>query len=67
MALSLPAVFLAYSLIGFMAAIVLYTFRGVPDPRGPERTFGDYMRWVVVGVAGALAGIVTTALIVLRV
>ncbi|KJA17727.1 hypothetical protein HYPSUDRAFT_146154 [Hypholoma sublateritium FD-334 SS-4] len=66
-ALSLPAVFLAYALIGFVTGIILYSFRGAPaDPNGPKNSFEDYIRWIIVGVVGVLAGIVTTSLIVLR-
>ena len=65
--MSLPAVFLAYALIGFITGIILYSFRGVPaDPNSPKNSFEDYTRWIVVGVVGALAGIVTTSLIVFR-
>lgn len=68
MALSLPIVFLAYSVIGFVVGIVLYTFRGSvrTDRSLPKHAFEDYMRWTVVGVVGALAGIVTTSMILLR-
>ncbi|KAF8967511.1 hypothetical protein BDZ97DRAFT_1755936 [Flammula alnicola] len=67
-ALSLPMVFLTYSLIGFITAVVLYTFRGasVDDPHMIKNSFEDYTRWTVVGVVGVLAGIVTTSMLVLR-
>ncbi|KAF8179221.1 hypothetical protein BJ912DRAFT_855727, partial [Pholiota molesta] len=65
-ALSLPMVFLAYALIGFLTGLILYTFRGAPlgNP-GSKTSFEDYARWIIVGVVGALAGIVTTSLLVL--
>jgi L-asparagine transporter-like permease len=59
-------VFLAYALIGFLTGLILYTFRGAPlgNP-GSKTSFEDYARWIIVGVIGALAGIVTTSLLVL--
>ncbi|KAF9535176.1 hypothetical protein CPB83DRAFT_831235 [Crepidotus variabilis] len=66
-ALSLPLVFLAYSVIAFIAGITLYSFRGKTfDDKLPRDTFEDYTRWTVVGVLGGLLGIVTTSLLVLR-
>ncbi|KIM38706.1 hypothetical protein M413DRAFT_29942 [Hebeloma cylindrosporum] len=67
-ALSLPVVFLAYALIGFITGITLYGLRGasLADPNLPKNSFEDYTRWTVVGVVGALAGIVTTSMLVLR-
>jgi len=67
-ALSLPVVFLAYSIIGFITGITLYALRGasLTDPTLNKNSFEDYTRWTVVGVVGALAGIVTTSMLVLR-
>jgi len=67
-ALSLPLVFLAYSIIAFVTGIVLYSYRGVSitDPSSPKNPFEDYMHWTVVGVVGGLAGIVTTSLLLFR-
>ncbi|KDR84460.1 hypothetical protein GALMADRAFT_714456 [Galerina marginata CBS 339.88] len=67
-ALSLPLVFLAYSIIGFITGIVLYTLRGVSvtDPSTHKNAFEDYTRWTVVGVVGGLAGIVTTSMLLVR-
>jgi hypothetical protein len=66
-ALSLPLVFLAYSIIAFVAALTLYSFRGKtiegPFPKSP---FEDYTRWIVVGVLGGLAGILTTSFLLFR-
>ncbi|KAF8165963.1 hypothetical protein B0H34DRAFT_648053 [Crassisporium funariophilum] len=66
--LSLPMVFLAYSIIGFITGIVLYSFRGVTvtNPTMPKSAFEDYTRWTVVGVVGALAGLVTTSMLLLK-
>ncbi|PPQ77168.1 hypothetical protein CVT25_010796 [Psilocybe cyanescens] len=67
-ALSLPVVFLAYSIIAFISGIVLYTVRGsaLTDPSLTKNAFEDYTRWTVVGIVGALAGIVTTSMILFR-
>ena len=67
-ALSLPVVFLAYSVIGFIAGITLYSWRGtsLANPNLPKNSFEDYTRWTAVGVVGGLAGIVTTSMLVLR-
>jgi len=66
-ALSLPVVFLAYSIVAFVAALTLYSFRGntVENPL-PKSPFDDYTRWIVVGVLGGLAGILTTSFLLLR-
>ncbi|KAH9482108.1 hypothetical protein JR316_0004203 [Psilocybe cubensis] len=67
-AISLPVVFLAYSIIAFITAIVLYTLRGaaVTDPSSHKHAFEDYTRWTVVGLVGTLAGIVTISMIIFR-
>ena len=66
-ALSLPLVFLAYSIIAFVTGIVLYSYRGVSsNPPLPKHAFEDYMRWTVVGVVGGLVGIITTSLLLFR-
>jgi H+/Cl- antiporter ClcA len=66
-ALSLPLVFLAYSIVAFVTALTLYSFRGKsvesPFPKSP---FDDYTRWIVVGVLGGLAGVLTTSFLLLR-
>lgn len=66
--MSLPLVFLAYSIVGFVVGVVLYSFRGVSisDPSMTEHQFDDYTRWTVVGVLGGLAGMLTTSLLLLR-
>ncbi len=66
-ALSLPLVFLAYSIIAFIASLTLYSFRGKPVGYPlPKTPFEDYTRWIVVGVLGGLLGILTTSLLLLR-
>ena len=66
-ALSLPVVFLAYSIVAFVAALTLYSLRGktIESPL-PKSPFDDYTRWIVVGVLGGLAGILTTSFLLLR-
>ncbi|KAJ3505857.1 hypothetical protein NLJ89_g7196 [Agrocybe chaxingu] len=68
MALSLPTVFLAYSLIAFVTGLVLYVYRGVSftNPSLPRNSFEDYTRWTVVGLVGALAGMLTTTMLLFR-
>ncbi|CAA7259460.1 unnamed protein product [Cyclocybe aegerita] len=68
MALSLPTVFLAYSLIAFVTGLVLYVYRGVSftDPSLPRNSFEDYTRWTVVGIVGVLAGMLTTTMLLFQ-
>jgi len=65
--LSLPAVFLAWSIVAFVAAIVLYAFRGVieVDPSHWSK-FAQYTKWTVVGVLGFSAGVLTTSTFFVR-
>jgi hypothetical protein len=66
--LSLPLVLLVYSIIAFIVGIVLYSFRGVTisDPSMTRKYFEDYTKWGVVSVVGALAGMVTTSMLLFR-
>ena len=65
--LSLPLVFLAYSIVAFISGITLYSFRGkAGDSPSQGVPFDDYTRWIVVGVLGGLAGVVTTSMLLLR-
>lgn len=61
--MSLPLVLLIYAVIGFVAAVVLYSFLGVDA--GAVR-FEDYTRWAVLGVLGGLAGLLTMSVLLLR-
>ena len=62
--MSLPLVFLAYAIFGFVTGVVLYSFHGsLTDPLLPARPFDDYTRWTVVGILGGLAGVLSTALL----
>jgi hypothetical protein len=53
--MSLPLVFLAYSIAGFVTGIVIYSFRGVSVT--PGHHYDDYTKWTVVGTLGGLAGV----------
>ncbi|KAH7906127.1 hypothetical protein BJ138DRAFT_666876 [Hygrophoropsis aurantiaca] len=60
--LSLPLVFLAYSVAGFITGIVIYAFRGatltpVVDGVPLVLRFDEWTRWAVVGALGGLAGV----------
>lgn len=61
-------VFLAYAIIGFITAIVLYSIRGatLTNPVLVQNNMGPYMRWTTVGAVGALAGAFTMSLILSR-
>ncbi|KAJ7866089.1 hypothetical protein B0H14DRAFT_3084265 [Mycena olivaceomarginata] len=61
--MSLPLVLLIYAVIGFVTAVVLYSFLGVDAGAG---RFEDYTRWVVLGVLGGLGGILTMSVVLLR-
>ncbi|KAJ7737807.1 hypothetical protein DFH07DRAFT_905704 [Mycena maculata] len=61
--MSLPLVFLIYAVLGFVAAIVLYSFYGVNQS---AVRFEDYTRWAVLGVLGGLVGVLTTSVVLLR-
>ncbi|KAJ7101858.1 hypothetical protein C8R43DRAFT_938218 [Mycena crocata] len=61
--MSLPLVFLIYAVIGFIAAVVLYSFLGVNQA---AVRFEDYTRWAVLGVLGGLVGVLTTSALLLR-
>ncbi|KAI6043664.1 hypothetical protein EDC04DRAFT_3138304 [Pisolithus marmoratus] len=67
--LSLPLVFLAYSVAGFITGVV-YSFRtatinfahaGMP---AVAVKFDEYARWMVVGVLGALTGVLIASVVV---
>ena len=67
-ALLLSVVSLAYSAIGFITGIILHSLRGISltDPNLSKNSFEDYTGWTAVGIEGALAGIVTISMLVLR-
>lgn len=69
--LSLPLVFLAYSVAGFVTGVVVYSFRtatlnlaGAGMPMGGR--FDEYARFMVVGVLGALVGVLIASSVVAR-
>ncbi|KAJ7111754.1 hypothetical protein C8R44DRAFT_252675 [Mycena epipterygia] len=61
--MSLPLVLLIYAVLGFVAAVVLYSFFGV---NASAMRFQDYTRWAVLGALGGLAGVLTTSVLLLR-
>ncbi|KAI6152681.1 hypothetical protein BKA82DRAFT_1008437 [Pisolithus tinctorius] len=68
--LFLPLAFLAYSVAGFITGVVVYSFRtatinfahaGMPVV---AVKFDEYARWIVVGVLGALTGVLIASVMV---
>ncbi|KAH7922566.1 hypothetical protein BV22DRAFT_1017033 [Leucogyrophana mollusca] len=57
--LSLPLVFLAYSVAGFITGVVIYAFRGATLDSGIPivMRFDEWTRWAIVGALGGLAGV----------
>ncbi|KAG9317911.1 hypothetical protein JVU11DRAFT_2142 [Chiua virens] len=69
--LSLPLVFLAYSVAGFVTGVVVYSFRSATinfanagSPMAAK--FDEYTRFMVVGVLGALVGVLIASTMVAR-
>ncbi|KAJ7243083.1 hypothetical protein C8J57DRAFT_1437696 [Mycena rebaudengoi] len=60
---SLPLVLLIYAVMGFVAAVVVYSFLGV---NGSAVPFAQYTRWAVLGVLGGLLGVLATSVLLLR-
>ena len=60
--------FLSYAVIGFVTGLVLYSFRGtISGGIGVgEQRFQEYTSWAVVGVLGALLGVLTTSIFLMR-
>ncbi|EGO02346.1 hypothetical protein SERLA73DRAFT_104765 [Serpula lacrymans var. lacrymans S7.3] len=72
MILSLPLVFLAYSIAGFVTGVVIYSFRGATVtftssgiPIVAYR-FDEWMRWIIVGVLGTFAGVLIASTVLTR-
>ena len=65
--MSLPGVFLAWSIIAFVVGVVIYAFRGVViiDPSHISK-FAEYTKWTTIGVLGFGAGVLSTSLLFLR-
>lgn len=65
--MSLPLVFLAYAIAGFVTGIVIYSFRGVAiDPPGQSMPYEDYTKWIVVGTLGGVGGILMMSILLNR-
>ncbi|EAU87242.2 hypothetical protein CC1G_12460 [Coprinopsis cinerea okayama7 len=66
--LSLPLVFLAYSIISFIVGITVYSLRGgsLFNPNVEIRPFEDYTKWTVMGLVGAFGGILATSYFLAR-
>ncbi|KAG6373906.1 hypothetical protein JVT61DRAFT_6059 [Boletus reticuloceps] len=69
--LSLPLVFLAYSVAGFVTGVVIYSFRSATinfaSAGSPVAAkFDEYTRCMVVGVLGALVGVLIASTMVAR-
>lgn len=69
--LSLPLVFLAYSVAGFVTGVVIYSFRSttlnLASAGSPVAAkFEEYTWFLVVGVVGALVGVLIASSMVAR-
>jgi hypothetical protein len=65
--MSLPLVFLTYSLAGLITSIVMYTFKGPSiTPPGNPVYDADYMKWTVVGTLGGLGGVLIISVLLSR-
>ncbi|TFK46997.1 hypothetical protein OE88DRAFT_1637432 [Heliocybe sulcata] len=66
--MSLPLVFLAYSIIAFVTGVTIYSFRGfsLTNSKIIARHFDDYTKWTVVGTLGGFGGILLTAALLAR-
>ncbi|KAF8625005.1 hypothetical protein AX15_005599 [Amanita polypyramis BW_CC] len=66
--MSLPVVFLLYSIIGFVTGVVLYSLRGasITDANLVRRPFNEYTRWTAAGALGAIAGMVTISILLFK-
>ncbi|KAJ7626846.1 hypothetical protein FB45DRAFT_991204 [Roridomyces roridus] len=62
--LSLPLVLLIYALLGFVAAVVVYSYSFTNGGSGAR--LEDYMRWTALGVLGGVAGVLVTSVVSLR-
>lgn len=69
--LSIPLVFLAYSVAGFVTGVVVYSFRSstlnlasVGSPVAAK--FDEYSRLMIVGVLGALGGALIVSTVAAR-
>ena len=71
MLLSLPLVFLAYSVAGFITGVVIYSFNGAmlnATAGGLQVTskFDDWSRLFTIGVIGGVAGVLIASAMIQR-
>ncbi|EPQ58857.1 hypothetical protein GLOTRDRAFT_69836 [Gloeophyllum trabeum ATCC 11539] len=66
--MSLPLVFLAYSIIAFVTGVTIYSFRGfsVTNSKIIVRHFDEYTKWTVLGTLGGFGGVLLTAALLTR-
>jgi hypothetical protein len=69
--LSLPLVFLAYSVAGFITGVVIYSFNGAllnatAGGFPAVSRFDDWSRLFMIGVLGGIAGVLIASVVVQR-
>ena len=66
--MSLPIVFLAWSIAAFVTGITFYSFRGVTLTNKVvlRQPFVDYTHWAVIGGLGGLVGILLVSGVMAR-
>ena len=66
--LSLPLVFLAYSVAGFITGVVIYSFRSatINFAHAGMPVAAKFDGWMVIGVLGALTGVLAASVLVSR-
>lgn len=65
--MSLPAVFLAWAIVAFVTAMVLYAFRGTMATDPDQWTkFAQYTKWTTVGVLGFSAFLLAISMFFVR-
>jgi hypothetical protein len=66
--MSLPVVFVAWSIAAFITGITFYTFRGVTLTSKVviRQPFVDYTHWAVVGGLGGLVGVLVVSTLMSR-
>jgi drug/metabolite transporter (DMT)-like permease len=65
--MSLPLVFLVYSLAGLITSVVVYSLKSSPmTPPGYPVYSDHFTKWTVVGTLGGLAGVLIISALVNR-